>query len=399
MRSVRVSAAVLAAVLLVPAPVAVAEQAKTVEYGGVRISVPAGWPVYDLDRDPGRCVRYDRPAVFLGAGGPDQRCPAHVAGRVETVQIAPAPPDAAQRRRAVPFARIQVAETVDRQVEVAVPAAGMAVTGTYGEDRALLERVLRTMAVGPVPPTPPQAGPLPDEPDVPELRLAAGWASGKGFDSCQAPSIHTMRAWRPAYNVANIYIGGAARGCGQPNLSARWVRQARRLGYRLIPTYVGPQAPCSKLHTRFRKHDAAAQGRASADDAVYRAGRLGIPAHSPIYFDMENYSSRRAGCRNAVLTFLDAWSRRLRDHGYVSGVYSSASSGIRDLGRAGGITKPKVIWFAHWDGKASVRTSSYLASAWWMPHRRIKQYRGDHREKHGGVTLNVDSNAVDSSVY
>src|SRR5437870_5763179 len=94
MRSVRVSGAVLAAMLLVPVPVAAAAEAagptRTVEYGGVRISVPAGWPVYRLDQDPAQCVRYDRPAVFLGAGGPDQQCPAHLVGHAETVQIAPA---------------------------------------------------------------------------------------------------------------------------------------------------------------------------------------------------------------------------------------------------------------------------------------------------------------------
>src|SRR5450432_2734842 len=51
---------------------------KTVTFGGYAISVPAGWPVYDLTKDPRQCVRYDRHAVYLGTPGPDQDCPAGV---------------------------------------------------------------------------------------------------------------------------------------------------------------------------------------------------------------------------------------------------------------------------------------------------------------------------------
>ena len=47
-----------------------------------------------------------------------------------------------------------------------------------------------------------------------------------GFDTCAAPSLPTMKAWRPKYAATAIYIGGPMMGCGQSNLSASWVQQA-----------------------------------------------------------------------------------------------------------------------------------------------------------------------------
>ena len=58
-----------------------------VKFDGYSVSVPASWPVYDLTKDPRRCVRYDVHAVYLGTPGPDQNCPANLVGRVETVSI------------------------------------------------------------------------------------------------------------------------------------------------------------------------------------------------------------------------------------------------------------------------------------------------------------------------
>ena len=60
---------------------------KVVRYAGYTIRVPASWPVYRLDRDPSRCVRYDRHAVYLGQPGANQQCPAHLVGRTATISI------------------------------------------------------------------------------------------------------------------------------------------------------------------------------------------------------------------------------------------------------------------------------------------------------------------------
>jgi hypothetical protein len=208
-----------------------------------------------------------------------------------------------------------------------------------------------------------------------------------------------MRAWRKAYSVTNMYFGGVSRGCAQPNLNRKWVRAVRAMGYRIIPTYVGLQAPCSKYRTHFTLKNAAREGRRAAVDAIRKAKALGIPERKPLYFDMESYKRRNEPCRRAVLRFLSAWSKELKAQRYVPAVYSSVNAAIRDLVKAGGIVQPDAIWFASWDGKRSLYGHPAIPDHRWHPHRRIKQYRGGHKETHGGVTLNVDSNSVDGRVY
>jgi hypothetical protein len=225
------------------------------------------------------------------------------------------------------------------------------------------------------------------------------YASGKGFDTCTAPSLATMKAWRSSYDVTNIYIGGAARGCAQPNLTASWVKKVRKMGYRILPTYVGLQPPCGTRPQKFSTRNAAAQGRRTAADAVAKAKALGIPADKPIYLDLEAYNSRNATCKAAVLRFVNAWVKQVKKKQYKPCLYGSASSGVHDVGAAKGIAKPVGIWFANWNGKARVYGDKFLPDGWWPPHRRIKQYRGAHRERHGGVTLNIDTSLADGRAY
>ncbi|WP_396445169.1 DUF1906 domain-containing protein [Actinomadura sp.] len=384
---------------------------RVVEYRGLRVPVPAGWRVHRLDADPARCVRYDRHAVYLGRPGPQPDCPARVVGRTEALHIEPAGDGRGARTvvHADRLAAITVAPNAEHETRLTLPEAGVAITGVYGKDPGRLQRVLRgarLSAKWTAAPRPPAAAP---EPDVRRDAPAAGsprdaapgrpWVRGKGFDTCTAPSLATMKAWRPSFKVTNIYIGGAARGCAQPNLTASWVRRVRAMGYRITPTYVGLQAPCGSRPQRFTRKNAAAQGAKAAVDAARRAGALGIPEGAPLYFDMEAYDSGKKACKAAVLRFVDRWVKQLADEGYVPCLYSSAKSGIRDVGRATGISKPACVWFANWNGRASVYKDPYLPDRWWSPHRRIKQYRGGHREKHGGVTLNIDSNIVDGRVH
>lgn len=378
-----------------------ASAVRTVEYRGLRMVVPHGWPVYRLDDEPWRCVRFDRHAIYLGRPREQSWCPARVVGRTDALYVEPMDVLSNQRRvvRAGRLARYTVPRSAGHEVRLPLPEAGVAVTGSYGSDPAGLQSVIRTARLSAAPPS--------AERRVPPGRVGAAWkaprrrwAAGKGFDTCAAPSLGAMWAWRRTYSIANIYIGGAARACAQPNLTRDWIRSVRRMGYRLIPTYVGLQAPCNhQYENRFTYDNAAAEGRRAADDAVARARALGIGRKKPIYFDIESYDSRKSRCREAVLRFMHHWTVRMKKHRYVSGVYSSAGSGIRDLGWATGMDKPKAIWFGHWDGKPKLYGSPYLPDWWWHPHRRIKQYRGGHWETHGGISLNVDSNIVDSRVY
>ena len=49
---------------------------------------------------------------------------------------------------------------------------------------------------------------------------------------------------------------------------------------------------------------------------------------------------------------------------------------------------------ARWDGQANTSTS-YIRADGWLPGGRMKQYRGGHDERWGGVTINIDSNYLD----
>jgi len=215
-----------------------------------------------------------------------------------------------------------------------------------------------------------------------------------GFDACTAPSLSTMRAWRRGYAVIGIYIGGVNAACAYGNLSASWITSAASMGWSMLPTYVGPQAPCYGYGTTITPSRAAAQGSAAADDAVRNAAWLHLPKGSPIYYDMEAYSGA-PGCTAAVLAFLGAWTRQLNARGYVSGVYSSRDSGIADMQAAAaaklaGFTRPQAIWIALWDGRGTLDAGSLL----WPLTARDKQYLGPRDVTIGGVTLNIDTDLV-----
>ena len=226
----------------------------------------------------------------------------------------------------------------------------------------------------------------------------------RGFDTCATPSLPTMRKWHQVFSAIAIYIGGPEAGCGGGNLSAAWVRSATAMGWALIPTYVGRQAPCTGFAVRIRKGHARAQGLAAARDAIALANSLGIGRHAPIYDDMEFYNPRPGVCRRQVLSFLNGWTRGLHRRGYRSGVYSSASAAAADLGRASRIyhrrlAEPNSMWFALWDERANLQGAPYLRASWWSGGHRLKQYRGPHRRRIGGVAMNIDSDLVDGPVY
>jgi hypothetical protein len=217
-----------------------------------------------------------------------------------------------------------------------------------------------------------------------------------GFDSCTAPSLETMRAWRSAYAAVGVYIGGVNSACAQFNLSASWIRSAASMGWGILPTYVGPQAPCwpGGPGVLIQPASAAAEGAAAASDAVSDARLFGLGTGSPIYYDMEAYNGGTS-CKEAVLTFLGAWDRQVDAAGYVSGVYSSQDSGITDMERwavdgTGGFTPPDAIWIALWDGIPSLADGSLT----WPLSDRSKQYAGNVNATVGGFALTIDKDIV-----
>ncbi len=244
--------------------------------------------------------------------------------------------------------------------------------------------------------------------------VTPGLFTGLGFDQCEAPSQQAMTAWLKSspFRAAGIYISGSLRFCQkQTNLTPTWVRTQLTTGWRLLPIHLGPQASCS-TRDRYQVNKirpgkannyakAQAQGHAEADEAVAAATRLGIVPRSTIYYDLEAFPMTKVGCRMSALWFLHAWTTRLHQRGYVSGVYSSAASGMKVLDDArvdpaNKAVMPDQIWIADWNGKADDR-SSYIRSDGWAG-RRLHQFQGGHNETWGGVTINIDRNYLKLTV-
>jgi hypothetical protein len=417
-----------------PAQPAAAASAGTrnVSYDGVRVSVPAAWPVIDLRLHPNACIRLDRSALYLGSPGAQSNCPAHAVGRADTIWLKPA--QARQMDRLATPSTSQVntlsarvgVDPVSHDKQAQFVAAGVELDATWGASSSSIDRVLASAVASPspdppataasttslaAPPTPGAAGRSAAAPQpVPPAALAAasvGGAAftGMAFDTCAAPSASTMASWLSSpYRAVGVYIGGSQRACGDGNLSAAWVAAVHAMGWRLLPTYVGPQAPCvnqSGLAT-ISASSAPAQGAANAADAVTQAKRFGMGRGTPIYYDMEGYSPS-AGCSNTVTSFLSGWTSELHALGYRSGAYGSPGSLMTDMsGRlnSAGFTPPDDVWFAHWNG---LRNTSDQASypgfpdAYWN-HQRVHQYSGNLYQSWGGVGVSIDADWVDGAV-
>ncbi|MPZ00241.1 MAG: DUF1906 domain-containing protein [Actinophytocola sp.] len=228
---------------------------------------------------------------------------------------------------------------------------------------------------------------------------------GLAFDTCTAPTVDQMRAWRSSpYRGVGVYIGGPNRTCAQPELTADWVDQVSRMPWRIIPIYMGRQAPCTfrgpgsvNINPDLPKR----QGVASARDAIAQARAIGLTPGSAIYGDMEHYDANQPACRRTVLRYLTGWTKELHRNGYLSGVYAHLYSGAKHLSEAYHSTayaRPDALWIARWDGDSSLSGWQDIPDNQWARGQRGKQYRGDHNETHGGVTLNIDSDRFHAPV-
>ena len=431
-----------------PAPVSLpsgsgATQVRFVSYHGLRVTVPAIWPVIDLTRHPQTCVRLDRAALYLGSSGAQPDCPAHAVGRADTIWLKPTTAGrenllASREVRVGTLPALAGASPVNHEKHARFVARSVDLEATWGASSGTVDRVLASVEGSPGPsapttkPTPPAAastsgGPATAGTAAPagtkgtaatkpgpvtagtstaaQSALVAGSTfTGMAFDACSAPSISTMTSWLASpYRSVGVYIGGAMRACGDGNLSASWVSQVHSKGWGLLPIYVGLQAPCvtqSGLST-ISASQAGAQGRAGAADAVAKAKFFGLGPGTPIYFDMESYNAAVAGCSTTVLTFMSAWTSALHSLGYKSGAYGSSASLMVDMSRATGFVAPDNVWFAHWNGLQNTSDASSYPSfpnTRWSAHQRVHQYSGGFNQKWGGVSVNIDANWVDAAV-
>lgn len=242
--------------------------------------------------------------------------------------------------------------------------------------------------------------------DSPAVLARAVQFKGAAFDTCQAPPLATMKAWRSSsYRGVGVYFAGRGRGCpNQQHLSRSWLASVNGMGWRVLPIFVGSQSPCvrsaAKKKVRMGSRPVA-QGRSEGRQAAEAAEKLGIRPGSALYLDMEAYDADNAACARTTLSFVRAWNREVRGRGFLPGFYSSAASGVRHMeraGRAGQADLPSVMWFARWGSGASLYGEPTLRAHAWLPHRRIHQYAGNVAETHGGRRLVVDRNTVDAPV-
>jgi hypothetical protein len=390
---------------------------KLVRYDGWSARVPRAWPVFQLNRDPNVCVRFNRHAVYLGRPSTTQDCPAHGAGRTEAILVSPAP--RASGADALSAAGQTFAPSGGAVAQVRRPAAHVLITATWARHPAAVRAALGVRSVTAAGRAYARAqtlsvhrlarlhatGASADAATTPTPTTTTAPATvgevytGLGFDACSAPSPTAMSNWLASpFRAIGVYIGGPEMACAQTNLTPTWVSAEAAAGWHLIPIYVGLQSPtngcgCTAISTT----TAAAQGAAAAESAVEEAQALGLGAGNPIYDDMENYT-RGTAASQAVLTYLEAWTSELHALGYLSGVYSSELSGVEDLvaEQGTGYIEPDELWIANWNNQQTT-TDAKVPATEWADNQRLHQYLGGHTDNYGGSSIDVDSDDLDAA--
>jgi len=232
---------------------------------------------------------------------------------------------------------------------------------------------------------------------------------GAAFDAKSAMTAAEMAIWKDfsPYNTVGIYIPVNEEWDNradkeQVNLTPQWVAEIFADGWRILPIYVGRQAPARCAIGRFENvaDDPAVarqQGLESAADAAQNAGRLGLNPGVPIYYDMEGY---RPTCAEPVIAFLDAWTEGLHTAGYLSGVYGSRTSTMAHLSESFGkpdFDAPDAVWVSTNNREEVTLGLENPPDNLWT-NSRIHQYRLSVTRTYGGVTREVDDNIVDAPV-
>lgn len=230
---------------------------------------------------------------------------------------------------------------------------------------------------------------------------------GHAFDKCEIPTLSQLQSWYTSgpYRAVNLYIGGVSRFCSNAALSAAYLQNMYLQGWQFIPTWVGPQAPCTTFKTKF-PYDVNLAYQAGVDNANQaRTKLMSLGLSNPdgtgsiIYLDLEHFAFSES-CSAAARSYVNGWTTRLSQLGVYSGLYST-SSGITanryfDLGKP-----PSAVWIAEWYKTPGFRPDEtvwglrYLSDYYWVYHQRVLQYSGGHNETWGGVTMPVDCNVSD----
>ena len=235
-----------------------------------------------------------------------------------------------------------------------------------------------------------------------------GVIQAQGFDSCHLPEVSEMNTWwhQSPYSFYALYLGGSQLTSLCSVASASWVSQVHQQGWSFVPTWVGPQAPCTTYKFRMSSDPAVSyeQGRQEALAASIVAANLGLTnfglGGTIIYYDLEAYGVSSAECRQPVSAFMNGWVQKLHELGNHAGGYGTRNSFMTDWASIPNV--PDDVWPASWytnnfDPYASVFGISWLQGLW-NNHQRIRQYAGDHTEHWGGFGLGIDSDVADGMV-
>lgn len=242
------------------------------------------------------------------------------------------------------------------------------------------------------------ANPVPD----------VGVIQGQGFDVCSLPSVSTMQTWwnQSPYTFYGLYLGGIQLPAQCARADAAWVHAVHQQGWSFIPTWVGPQPPCSPLSKKMSPDPSVSyqQGRQEAESASNQAAIVGLTTSglggTIIYYDMEVFGGASLECRQAASAFMNGWSERLHELGNKAGGYGAHNSYVEDWATIA--HGPNDVWAASWyadtyDPYASVNTIPWLQGLW-VNHQRIRQYAGQHHESWGGIGISIDSDVADGEV-
>jgi len=248
-------------------------------------------------------------------------------------------------------------------------------------------------------------------------------STSAGLDMACAPDTADMQTWwtNSPYQDFGVYLGGCDVYCVSPsgqdtcgaswhagtsktvdtNLTPAWYTSVTKMGWGILPIWVGPQSPCiaeASSYWTINNADDLSIGAYQADLAVAKANALGI-TNGIIYYDMEGYTPDGGTCSAAVETFLESWTSELHAQGFASGMYGGMSAFETDFINLE-TEEPDAAWFALWDSNTTVFNLGTLPNSYWPTHQRIHQWNSESGgETWGGTTFNsIDQDTVDAPV-
>ena len=221
----------------------------------------------------------------------------------------------------------------------------------------------------------------------------------RGFDYCGTASTSTMSSWySPSpFGSVGFYIGGITIASVCPatvaNHTNSWVSTVTAQGWNTVPIWDGLQSPCSGNSHRFAYGGGYSAGFTEGANAITIASGLGFLSGAVLWIDLEGDNGT---CHTDTNAFIQGWTNVLKAYGYKAGVYTSTYNGNS---LATNSPPPDEVWFAKWDNAPSVFALGGIVNpVYWTLHQRAKQYVTQHNETYNGITLQIDTDCLDTYV-